>query len=355
MKINAITNQNTTPSFKGIYNNKLLLKSLKFAADNGTLFSARVTLGLSLLARPAAIALTPKTDRENKKYACSKSFASSITSYLIMFAASKPIADAVEKIDKLPSKFLKKSTIKNLKGTSSQLQTSKSYSFVTQLFKLGSGLVIAIPKSILTCALIPPLMLGLNKILSPKKKTPEAVTSVEKPISTAKTKANVISFKGIYNSATEMIAKGIGKIIDKKPLQEASKKLQDTNFAQHIMSLTDVLLTLTFVQQTAKSKKIKENRKKPLIYNSLISTGLCLTGGYAANYALSKPTEKFIKKFKAINKDLPNLEKYVEGIKIAKPVLILGGIYYIFIPLIATFISDKTGATKDKKLSPDKP
>ena len=60
---------------------------------------------------------------------------------------------------------------------------------------------------------------------------------------------------------------------------------QDTNYAQHITSLTDIVLTLSFVQQTAKNKKIEEKRKKPLIYNSIISTGLCLTGGYAVNSA----------------------------------------------------------------------
>ncbi len=82
--------------------------------------------------------------------------------------------------------------------------------------------------------------------------------------------------------------------------------------------------------------------EKPLIYNSLISTGLCIAGGYALNGATSKSTEKFIDKFKKINKDLPELEKYVEGIKIAKPALLIGGIYYILIPIISTFLADRT-------------
>ena len=43
-----------------------------------------------------------------------------------------------------------------------------------------------------------------------------------------------------------------------------------------------------------------------------------------------------------MNKNLPELEKYIEGIKIAKPVLILGAIYYMFIPVISTFLADRT-------------
>ena len=329
MKINSITNNDKQPSFKGFYNNKLLLKSLKFAAQNGALFSATVSTGLSLAVRPAAIMATPKTDKENRKYACAKSVSSSLVGYLIMLGASLPVAKAVKKIDSNPSQYLKQATIKNLKTGVMPLTNSKSYMFATQIFKLGLGLVMSVPKSFLTCALIPPLML----FMFPKKKVQE------KPKQHKSSK--VISFKGVYDTAAEKLAKGFGKIIDTKPVQKIAKKFYDTNFAQHIMAATDTLLTLSFVQQTAKNKKIEQERKKPLIYNSLISTGLCIAGGYALNGALKKPEERFIQKFKEANKNLPGLERYVEGIKIAKPVLILGGIYYILIPVIATFFAER--------------
>ena len=75
-----------------------------------------------------------------------------------------------------------------------------------------------------------------------------------------------------------------------------------------------------------------------------------MTGGYAVNHALEKPAEKFIRNFKAANKNLPELEKYVEGIKIAKPVLILGIIYYIFIPVISTFFAERADFKKKNTL-----
>ena len=330
MKISSNLNKNTPKTnFKGVYNNKMLLKGLEFAANNSALFCATTSLALSTLARPAVILSTPKTDKENKRYACAKSLASSAVGYLIMFAASNPVARAIKKIDKNPSKFLDKTAVKNLKSGSKTLPKSKTYQFATQLFKLGLGFVIAVPKSSLTCFLIPPIMKLLFKNNDSKTQTGQ------------RAKSSVISFKGLYNSATEHIAKGIGKILNTKPVQKFAQRYADTNFAQHIMNMTDVVLTAAFISSTAKSKKIEKDRKKALIYNSAISTALSVAGGYAIHRYTKKPTEKFIQKFKEVNKNSPLLEKYIEGIKIAKPALILGGIYYIFIPVISTFLADR--------------
>ncbi|MBS4759222.1 MAG: hypothetical protein KHX03_00810 [Clostridium sp.] len=337
VSLNTTSNikNNTQPSFKGFYNNKFLLKSLEFAQKDGSLFNATVSLGLSTFARPIAILSTPKTDKENKKYACSKSISSSLVGYLIMLCASLPVSGAIGKIDRNPKKFLEKSTINNLKSGSKDILKSQSYKFATQLFKLGLGLVIAMPKSVLTCVLIPPIMAAFfNK----KQKTAK-----QKPLGT-----NVISFKGLYDVATEKLAQSIGKIIDKKPFQKFAKKFYDTNFAQHIMALTDIVLTASFVQQTNKSKKIDESRKKTLNFNAIISTALSIAGGYAINSLTKKQTERFIEKFTEANKHSPKLDKYIEGIKIAKPALIFGGIYYIFIPLISTFLADRADLTTRK-------
>ena len=54
-----------------------------------------------------------------------------------------------------------------------------------------------------------------------------------------------------------------------------------------------------------------------------------------------KSTEKFIKKFSEANKNSPKLEKYIDGIKIAKHAMIFGAIYYIAIPIISTFLADR--------------
>ena len=105
--------------------------------------------------------------------------------------------------------------------------------------------------------------------------------------------------------------------------------------------------------KTAKNKKIEQDRKKALMYNAGISTGLCIAGSYIIDKALKKPTEKFIENFRKANKKSPKLEKYVEGIRVAKPALILGGIYYIIIPVISTFLADRFD--KNKPIPDTKP
>ena len=297
-----------------IYNSKIIKKGLEFAADNSALFVATTSLALSTIARPLAILSTPKTDKENKKYAASKSLASSAAGYLIMLLASVPLAKSIKKIDENPSKYLKSETIKTLQAGEKTLRKSKRYNFATQLFKLGLGFVIAAPKSILTCVLIPPFMKKIFKNNEPKNSKEPTFTG---------------------------LTKTVGKIIDASSVKKFTEKFYNTNFEMHMMALTDALATTTFIAQTSRSKKIKDDRKKALMYNAGISTALCVAGGYLLDKITKKPTDKFIKNFKTANKNAPKLDKWVEGIRIAKPALILGGIYYIVIPVISTFLADR--------------
>lgn len=290
-----------------IYNNKILKKGLEFAADRSALFVGSVSLALSTIARPIAIMSTPNTDKENKKYACARSLASSAIGYGLMLGVSMPVSNAIKKINENPSKYLKPSTVKHL-------SSPKKFRFATQLFNLGAGFLVAVPKSILTCALIPPFM---SKVFPKKDK-----------------QSKKVSFTG-------NLSKGIGKLIDTNAVKKLTDKFHNTNFEQHIMCSIDAFATGVFMAQTAKSKNIEQDRKKPLMYNAAISTGLCIAGSYVLGRVFKKPTEKFIENFKKANKNSPKLEKYIEGIRIAKPALILGSIYYIAIPFISTFLADR--------------
>ena len=62
MRINQTKN---AQNFSGIYNNKILLKSLDYIADHGASFATGVSFVSALALRPLAINATPKTDKEN--------------------------------------------------------------------------------------------------------------------------------------------------------------------------------------------------------------------------------------------------------------------------------------------------
>ena len=310
-------------SFKGFYNNKTLKKGLEFAADNGALFAATTTLALSAVVRPMAIWLAPHTDKENKKLACAKSISSSVAGFLLTLVLSLPLTKAIKKIDKNPEKFLKHETIINLKNGCEKLEESKSYEMATQMFKLGVGLVVAAPKALLTCAGMPFIMQKLfHKPKLNKQKDGET---------------NSLTFKAKGN---DKLAHEVGKVLDAKSVQKFSKKYKDSNFPMHIIAGTDIINTAAFIDIIERSDKVEEKRKKALIYNAGISTLLSIISGYIFDKLLDKPAEKFIENFKKANKGLPNLEKQVEGFKIAKPILIIGGIYYMIIPFISTFLAD---------------
>ena len=309
---------NSNITFQGLYTNKTFKKGLEFAAENGALFSAATIFGCSVGVRPLSIWMTPHVDKENKKVLCAKSIASSLAGYLMMFGISKPVANSIKKIDKNPEKYLSSKTIQNLKEKNETLQYSKTYTFATQMFKLGLGVATAVPKALLTVAGLPVVM---------KKAFPQK----------QETNRQNINFKGKKDG----LAKNIAKVINQDGMQKFSKKYKDSNSPMHIVALTDVVTTATFIHETNRSKKIEEKRKKTLAYNAAISTGLSILSGYIIDKLLDKPTEKFIQNFRKANKGLPNVEKQVEGIRIAKPILIMAGIYYTLIPFMSAFLSEK--------------
>ena len=347
---NTVNNKSTKrTSFKGLYNSRFLKKGLEFASDNGVLFSSVVCVALSSVFRPIAVLFTPKAKKEDKQYTCARSITSGLLGFGITIAITTPIVKAVDNVAKNAGKYLKPTTIKALQGNSKVLQKSGAFGFATQMVKLGSQFLTAHPKAYLSCALVPPLMTYLfNLDPHPNEKPKPAVNRKPKEKSVFIGKSRV-SFKGFGQSLTNGLSKGIAKFFNWGPLQKASNKFKDTNFAQHLFSLNDIYLTALFVKYTSSNKDIKESRKKTLNYNAMLQTGLTIPISYGIVKMLDKPTEKFISNLKKANPTDPKIHKYIEGVKIAKPALIMGVLYYIFAPVISTVLADVVSNKIDGK------
>lgn len=315
------------PNFNRLWNNKILLKSLEKISEHGTSFSAGISLAMALAVRPLAIMSTPNVEKENKQYACANSIASGLMKFAIVEAVALPVENAVKKIDKNPEKYLKPFTVKNLAHSSGKLAESKSYKLAAQILKLGTGFITAVPKSMLTIALIPIIMDKLFNF-KPQKAEP-AAPQKKSPTFTGRL-------------TTELPHK-LGKIFDLPKFQNfvIKHQNQEKDIAKHITAGTDILLTSSFAYQTSKSKNIQQDRKKALIYNNLISTAITITGGYGIDRIIKNKATKFIKKFAEINKSDPKLHKYIEGINIVRPALIFAGIYYGILPVFSTFAAEK--------------
>lgn len=330
MQVKKLSRNNT--NFTGIYNNKTILKGLEKISEHGTSFSAGTAFVLSSTLRPLAILSTPDTEKENKQYACANSICSGAVKFAIVETVALPVEKAVKNIDENPQKFLNTQTIKNFNSTKGKLSGSKSYKLASQIIKLSTGFFTAIPKSMITIALIPILMDKLFDVTANR-------TEQNSPLS--KKKSKLIPFTGQLDTK---IAQGLGKIFDNLNFQNFVKKHKnkDSDIAKHMSAATDILLTSSFAFQTSRSNKIKENRKKALIYNNIISTVITLAGGYGLDKIAKNKSAKFIEKFSQINKHDPKLHKYIEGINIVRPALIFAGIYYLILPIISTYIAEKT-------------
>ena len=320
MQVNSLSPNN--PKFTGALNNKFLLKGLEKISEHGMTVGAGTSLIMSLGVRPLAIQATPDVEKENKQYAIANSICSGVIKFGMVEALALPIENAVKKIDQNPRKYLKNSPKTFVK--------SRSYELGTQIMKLGTGLVTAIPKSMLTLALIPVIMDKIFNIRPNDDKKKE--TSPKPP------ENKDLSFKG-----KSPIAAGIGKVLDNKSVRKLLKKYenQDKDIAKHLSAGTDILLTSSFAWQTNKSDKIKENRKKALIYNNVIATGITLAGGYGVDSLVKEKSAKFVERFAKANKGDPKLHKYIEGINIVRPALIFAAIYYGILPIFSTYMAEK--------------
>ena len=347
MKIsNNININNQKTSFKSIMSNKAVLKGLEVISDHSASFIAATSLVMAAGVRPLSIALTPNVKKENKQHAIANSVTSGLIKFAMAEAIALPIENSIKKIDKNPNKYLSQKTIDTFRSGAKSLAESGNYKFATQFIKQTSGLLTAIPKSILTVALIPPVL----KLLFEKKKNTDknaeiSVYNQPNKIFNKDFQSSSPSFKGLI---TEKAATGIGKILNNPSIQNAAKKFSanSADITRNMVIATDLLLSGSFALRTMKSTKIDKDRKKPLIYNNLISTGISVAGGYSIDKAVKKGTDKLIDKFAKANKDNPKLSKYIEGINILRPTLIFAAIYYGILPAISTFIADKTDNKK---------
>lgn len=319
-----MSNLNIVPR---VLKNQYVLNGLEKISKHPTSFSAGLSLGMAGIVRPLAIAATPNTEKENKQYAITNSISSAIVKFLMVEMIALPVELAIKKIDNNPTKYLK---TPNFKG----------YKFITQFYKLLPGLFTAIPKSMLTVALIPVLM---DKIFKIKPDEP----LLESKTDNISSKGNISS----QNFSGGNLAKIIAKTLNNKKIQEFAAKHEEKaqDIAKHTTATTDILLVGTSAYKIQTNEKIKENRKKALILNNVISTGITLAFGYGIDKIIRSKTKDFIEKFKKLNADKPpeKMVKYIEGINILRPAIIFAFIYYGILPFLSTYISDKLAKEKN--------
>lgn len=145
-----------SPRLENLYKSKSLHKTLKFANDHQLIFGASFALLITCILRPGAIMVAPsKKNKEDQKYASAHSIASGIIGFGISTLMFLPVENAIKRLKENPKEFITKNdspliTIKDGK----EVLKDAPRTYIERL----PDILGAVPKGILTIALIPPIL-----------------------------------------------------------------------------------------------------------------------------------------------------------------------------------------------------
>ncbi len=339
-----ITLNKNNIGFSSIYNNKIMLGALEKISDHSASFSITASMLGALVLRPLAVNSTTSVKKDNKKYLTANSISSGLAKFLLAEAVAFPVENAVKKISGSPQKYLSKQAIDAYLEKNKNLIDSKNFKKASQILKTGTNFVFAIPKSLLTVALIPyiadKVLKFKNKIQSPDINLNNTLTEKEKDIY-SKIKNNSPAFKGCALNITQ-------GVFNNNLFQKFIKKsnLKEENIARNMSVLTDIVLSGSFAFHSFRSKKIDKDKKQTLIFNNAISTVLSILGGCTIDKFIKPGSKNFIDNLIKFNGDNPKLQKYIQGINVLRPTLIFAAVYYGIIPVISAIGAEKLNNAK---------
>jgi len=194
-KIAKIQKKLNTDFFNKILTSDKTKKILETAGGKQALFQASFALILTCGFRPLSILLMPsKKNKDDQKYASAHSIASGVIGFIITSILLAPFNNAFKKVQtKLDEMIQKGNYLENKEAAS----TAKI--FVGRL----TDWVPAIPKGILTIALIPPILKYVFGIEKKKHggKTQEALT---------KTDYSLLNFKSNKDNKNKILSEATG-------------------------------------------------------------------------------------------------------------------------------------------------
>lgn len=157
-----------------------------------------------------------------------------------------------------------------------------------------------------------------------------------------------------YDKFVDSIAKLFGKLLDTDValnlIKKTSKKdNSSSNVLSNLSTLGSVILSGLYVKKTLDNDKLDPNKKKTLAINQASVWGISTILGYTFNGIVNKKVDKFASEFEKRNQGNEHLGKYIEGIKIAKTVMIFDIVYRYFAPVVVTPIANHIGNKLQEK------
>lgn len=356
---------------EGLAKNGAFNKFLDVISSNTLIADGIIALFLTSVLRPLSIFIIPAKDENEKKKNNSQvahSISTGILGLGMTLAVAEPLKRGVMKVIKNPAKYMK-----------TDGAYTKERVFKETATRLHQPIFLPV-RAALTIAIIKPILkaLGLNK--PEQALPPETQAKIEysmmsfKGVETNKAFQNFAgvatamaagkiaseninksknfeanpSFKGAGAVVTEGIAKGVGKIADKKGFRNFVEWLgKKDQWFPHLIAAESLLLSGFYMQQTAASKRIEKDQKPAMIINQGITALACTAGAYMIDGKVNNMLDKFKGVYKRVNPQMEQklLDKRLDAIRLLGPLVIFTTIYRFVGPVILTpvanYISEK--------------
>lgn len=144
-----------SPRLEKFYKSKGLENVLKFANDHQLIFGASFALLITCILRPGAIMVAPsKKNKEDQKYASAHSIASGIIGFGISTLMFLPIENAIKRLKENPRELIKNGSPLLTTKDGKAILKDAPRTYIERL----PDILGAVPKGILTIALIPPIL-----------------------------------------------------------------------------------------------------------------------------------------------------------------------------------------------------
>ncbi len=388
---------NTIKKGGGILTSKWFNKLAKYSDEHNIATNALIALGLAGVLRPATIMTLPgKKDKEDKIYASGHSMASAIIGFIASVIITSPLDVAVKKLfdtddgntkeysKKLVELFEKEKSLEaraNLRDEAGKIvdkAAREAYKAVKNhreaLNTLSKNIldwVIAVPRSILTIALIPPILkyvFGVEKKKKPEAPiananvAPTSMDFINKPVfkelkdggitksggqpnftgkadlakdvgeaaqaavRTAEEKSSIFKpLSDFYDKFTDSIAKNFtSKVVDSKPMNYIADKFKNSNnLFQHCLTIGSMITSGLYMEKTLTNDKLDKDRKKTLAVNQGLTFALSTAGAYTLDQYVKNwwenttakfvgyqiNDEQFSDNYKNINKGIEEINK----------------------------------------------
>jgi hypothetical protein len=149
----------------------------------------------------------------------------------------------------------------------------------------------------------------------------------------------------IYDKYTEVLAKGLGKVLDNGVAEKVINATKHTNLVAHMACATSLVLSGFYMKQTLQNKKLDKKKRTTLAVNQGTVAILAGVMAYAVDNIVNKKIENFTQNFKMVNynEESKILKEHLTGIKNAKTMMIFGLMYRFISPVIVTPLANMIG------------